>query len=248
MKVYNDLLLAADNGDVSALCLLDLTAAFDTVDHDLMMLKLERQFGLRGVVLDWFRSYLYGRTYRVIHGGKTSCIVHVICSVPQASVLGPRMFILYAADLEDVAAKHSVNIHGYADDTQLYLHGRSDDMTSTARRLKNCITDVGQWMSANRLKLNTEKTKLLWAGSRHGQSSVTDCRPSLQLGADTVTVQDDVRLLGVTISSDLSLQCHVSNVSTTSFYWLRQLRRVRRSLDSESAATLVHAFVTSHVD
>ena len=60
MKVYNDLLLAADNGDVSALCLLD---------HDLMMLKLERQFGLRGVVLDWFRSYLCGRTYRVIHGG-----------------------------------------------------------------------------------------------------------------------------------------------------------------------------------
>jgi len=101
----HDLLLAADNGDVSTLCLLDLTAAFDTVDHDLMMLKLERQFGLRGVVLDWFRSYLCGRTYRVIHGGKTSCIVHVICSVPRGSVLGPRMFILYAADLEDVAAK-----------------------------------------------------------------------------------------------------------------------------------------------
>ena len=84
--------------------------------------------------------------------------------------------------------------------------------------------------------------------SRHGQSSVTDCRPSLQLGADTVTAQDDVRLLGVTISSYLSLQRHVSNVSATSFYWLRQLRRVRRSLDSESAATLVHAFVTSRVD
>jgi len=121
MKVHDDLLLAADNGDVSALCLLDLTAAFDTVDHDLMVLKLERQFGLRGVVLDWFRSYLCGRTYRVIHGGKTSYTVHVICSVPQGSVLGPHMFILYAADLEDVAAKHSMNIHGYTVDTQLYL-------------------------------------------------------------------------------------------------------------------------------
>jgi len=72
MKVYNDLLLAADNGDVTVLCLLDLTAAFDTVDHDLLMLKLERQFGLRGAAVDWFRSYLCGRTYRVIHGGKTS--------------------------------------------------------------------------------------------------------------------------------------------------------------------------------
>ena len=88
---------------MSALCLLDLTAAFDTVDHDLMTLKLKRQFGLRGVVLDWFRSYLHSRTYRVIHGDKTSPIVHVVCSVLQGSVLGPR--ILYAADLEDVAAK-----------------------------------------------------------------------------------------------------------------------------------------------
>jgi len=99
------------NADVFALCLLDLTGAFDFVDHDLMVLKLERQFGLRGVVLDWFRSYLCGRTYRVIHDGKTSYTVHVICSVPQVSVLGPRMFILYVADLEVVAAKHSVNTH-----------------------------------------------------------------------------------------------------------------------------------------
>jgi len=103
-------------------------------------------------------------------------------------------------------------------------------------------------LKLNRLKLNTDKTELLWAGPRHRQSSLTGCGPSLQLGADTVTPQDDVRLLGVTISSDLSLQRHVSNVSATSFYWLRQLRRVRRSLDSESAATLVHAFVTSRVD
>ena len=77
MKIYNDRLLSADNGDVSELCLLDLTAAFDTVDRDLMILKLERQFGLRGVVLDWFRSYLCSRTYRIIHGNKTSPTVHV---------------------------------------------------------------------------------------------------------------------------------------------------------------------------
>jgi len=158
------------------------------------------------------------------------------------------MFILYTADLEDVAAKHSMNIHGYADDTQWYLHGRRDDMTSTVHQLENCVTDVGQWMSANQLKLNTEKTELLWAGSRHSQSSVTVCRPPLQLGTDTITAQDDVRLLGVTISSDLSLQRHVSNMSATAFYWLRQLRRVRRSLDSESAATLVRSFVTCRVD
>ena len=69
-KVYNDLLLAADDGDVTALCLLDLTAALDTVDHDLLILRLERQFGLRGVVLKWFRSYLTGRIFQVVYAGK----------------------------------------------------------------------------------------------------------------------------------------------------------------------------------
>ena len=81
---------SADSGLVSALCLLDLTAAFDTVDHDLLLLRLERQFGLRDVTLLWFRSYLSGRSYRVWFAGAASRTVHVICSVPQGSVLGPR--------------------------------------------------------------------------------------------------------------------------------------------------------------
>jgi len=85
------------------------------------------------------------------------------------------MFILYAADLEDVAAKHSVNIHGYADDT-----------TPTVHQLESCITDVSQWMSANRLKLNTDKTELLWAGPRQCQSCLIGCGTSLQVGADNI--------------------------------------------------------------
>jgi len=97
LKVYNDLLLAAVSGLVSAVCLHDLTAAFDTVDHDLLLLRLERQFGLCGVTMLWFRSYLCGRSYRVWFAGAASRIVCVACSVPQGSVLGPRLFIMYSA-------------------------------------------------------------------------------------------------------------------------------------------------------
>jgi len=103
-------------------------------------------------------------------------------------------------------------------------------------------------MTANRLRLNTDKTELLWTGSRHSLSQFLGLGPALQLGADTVTARDQVRQLGVTISADLSLDRHVSVVSAMSFHSLRQLRRVRRSLDTESTATLVHAFVTSRLD
>ena len=89
LKVYNDLLLAADSGLVSALCLLDLTAAFSTVDHHLLLLRLECQFGFRGAVLQWFRLYLSDRSFRVVLGTSTSFLVHLLCSIPQGSVLGP---------------------------------------------------------------------------------------------------------------------------------------------------------------
>jgi hypothetical protein len=103
-------------------------------------------------------------------------------------------------------------------------------------------------MSANRLKLNMDKTELLFAGSRHNHLLLGGHYPVLHLGSDTVVASSCVRLLGADIASDLSLEQHVSRVSAGCFYRLRQLRRVRRSLDTESVATLIHAFVTSRID
>jgi len=80
-------------------------------------------------------------------------------------------------------------------------------------------------MSANRLKLNADKTKLLWAGSRHGPAVLGSAGPSLRLRTETVVASDQVRVLGVTMTPDLSLNKHVTNVCATCFYWLRQLRR-----------------------
>ena len=90
----------------------------------------------------------------------------------------------YTADLEDIAEKHGVSVHAY---TQLYLHCRCADTAIAAGQLEQCITDVGRWMSANRLKLNKDKTELLWVGSRHSLSQQGCCLPVLQLGSDTIT-------------------------------------------------------------
>jgi len=111
-KVFNDLLVAVDRVQMSALCLLDLSPAFDTVDHDLQLQQLKRQFGLCGTVLQWIHLYLYGDVLLFV--------VDVMCSVPQGSVLGPLFFVLYMADFADRAVKYGVSLHAYADDTELY--------------------------------------------------------------------------------------------------------------------------------
>jgi len=172
----------------------------------------------------------------------------VVCSVPQGSVLGPQMFVLYAAELADKADDHGVKHHAFADDTQWYVHCRHEDAPSAMIRLQQCIMDIDQWMAANRLRLNTDKTELLWIGSKRNLSIMGGSGPVMQLGMTTVTVIDHARVLGVIISSDLSLERHASHVCSKSFFHLRQLRRVRSSLDSDSASTLVRAFVTARVD
>jgi len=155
---------------------------------------------------------------------------------------------MYAADLADNVIEHKVNLHGYADDTQLYIHCQLDETAAAVAVLELCIKDDDDWMSANRLKINMDKTKLLWVGSKYNSSQLNGSGPSLQLKSFTVNSRQHVRVLVVQFSSYLSLDKHISCVSSSCFHQLRQLRRIRRSLDKESASTLVHAFVTSRVD
>ena len=115
--VLSDILLAVDRGDFAALVLLDLSAAFDTVDHDILLQRLESSFGIADVAWDWFRSYLSGRRQFVRCGGTRSSPVSMICGVPQGSVLGPVLFILYVADLAALIESHGLTPDQYADDT-----------------------------------------------------------------------------------------------------------------------------------
>ena len=179
-------------GQVSALRLLNLTAAFDTVGHQLLLHCLERQFGLRGVVLVWFASYLIDRSFRVLlDGGDMSAGVSVSSSIcPQGSALGPRLFVLYMADFTDVVDRHNVKFHGYADDFQMYVHCQRHNTVSTIFRLGHCVADIGHSMAAKRLQMNPTKTELLWTGSEHNITMLGSRAPAMQLGSDTVSASD----------------------------------------------------------
>ncbi len=114
------------------LILLDLSAAFDTVNHQ-MLLSILSSLGITGIPLHWFESYLTGRSFEVAWGGEVSKAHQLVTGVPQGSVLGPLLFSTYTTSQGPIMQAHGFSYHGYADDTQLYLSFRPNDPTIAAR-------------------------------------------------------------------------------------------------------------------
>jgi hypothetical protein len=169
LKIITDALQAADRGQVTLLCMLDLSAAFDTVDHEILLDRLQRSFGIHGRVLSWIKSFLHDRTQLVCVDGKHSSTSTLICGVPQGSVLGPILFLIYCADVTAIALRHGLGIHSYADDSQLYFHADPLMVDNKVQRLivGICVEENSYWMSVNRLKINKEKTQFIWLGTPH---------------------------------------------------------------------------------
>jgi len=176
--------------------------------------------------------------YLLFTAEKPLSTVQVLCYVPQGSVLGPSMFILYAAELAALASKFGVKLYAFAYDNQLHVHCDISDIISSVVALEECVTAIGRSMSANMLKLDAEKTELMCAGIRYSVANLLcDHDLTLTLGADTVKTTDVIRVLGVLFTPDLALENQVTSVSAKCFFQLRHLRRMRRSLDRDSAAT-----------
>ena len=163
--VYNDLVRAVDSKLVTALVLLDLSSAFDTVDHSTLLTVLDRRFGVRESAMDWFSSYLSDRTQTFCANGVMSGSIPVTCSVPQGSVLGPVLFISYTEDVSVIFDSHQVNHHLYADDKQAYVSVPANNVSLARHTLESCISDITSWCSSRRLQLNAAKIELVWFGS-----------------------------------------------------------------------------------
>ena len=166
LKVISDILGAADQGYVALLGLLDMSAAFDLVDHDILLERLAISFGMAGTALTWLRSFLTGRSQQVSFIGSLSSIGLITTGVPQGSVLGPLLFLLYSADVPLIANQHGLGIHYYADDGQIYVFDKAAAAVGMINKVASCIEEIDRWMSSNRLKLNSEKTQFIWLGSR----------------------------------------------------------------------------------
>ena len=146
---------------VSILSLLDLSAAFDTIDHGVLLDRLHKTFGISGIVLDWFKSYLTERTQFVVIGGIESKKLPLQFGVPQGSVLGPILFTMYTFPLGDIIKENNSQYHMYADDTQLYQSACLGNIDGMVENVQGCIENIQAWMLANKLKMNDEKTEII---------------------------------------------------------------------------------------
>ena len=170
LKVMNDILLNMNNQCVTLLILLDLRAAFDTVNHDTMLRRLEYTFGIQGKALSWFASYLSGRTQRIMINESKSKPFSLECGVPQGSCLGPLLFTLYTSELFEIIKYYLPMIYCYADDSQVYISFTPNDRAeqlSAVRNMEDCIRDIRFWMLNNDLKFNDDRTEFLIIGSSH---------------------------------------------------------------------------------
>ena len=147
VKIVNDLLPAHDDGKVSILTLLDLSATFDTIDHNVLLNRLEHAFSITGTALSWIRSYLSDRDQTVVVNGLKSEPFRLPYGVPHGSVLGPILFVLYTKPLDDIFDRHSVCHHSFADDTQMQNSSSSlDQLDTTISAMQECVSDVESCM------------------------------------------------------------------------------------------------------
>ena len=249
IKVTDELFRALDQNNAVFLALLDLSAAFDTVNHSILLRRLEETMKVSGVALSWFVSYLDGRTAKVCVDGHYSKEEKLTRSVPQGSWLGPRLYSDYTQPLGNVIRLLLLLFHMYADDTQikkLFNPKSKDDQKDAVNQLANGVNHISTWMKHNKLKLNEEKTEFLIISSKSNASKIDiNC---LELSDETVPVSSSARNLGVVIDSSLTLEDHVAQIRKSCFYYLNWIRKVRKFLTHDAAKSLVQSLVISKVD
>ena len=249
IRIVNDLLIASDEGKGTVLMLLDLSAAFDTVDHNILLKILEREVGITGNALKWFKSYLQGRCQRVKVNGKISCDIIIKFGVPQGSVLGPILFNIYIRSIyRSVKVLSGFNIFGFADNHQLFKNfNLYEEYQTLVDDLPKCFQTINEWMTSHFLQLNPGKTEVIVIGMDQFLSKLT-VQGTFIMPNVCIRFVSTAKNLGFRIDARLNFSNQINQLKMSSFHKLRNIAKMKPFLTQGQINQLVCALVLLPMD
>ena len=240
LNIHNDIILNMAKGSVTALSLLDLSATFDTIDHTILLDRLNVYYAISELALGWFKSYLSGST--LFHPTALQY------RVPQGSVLGPILFPLYTNPINSIIQSHSSIIyHFYANDTQFYITLSPTNFFHSIQKLKNCLNDSQNFIFTNKLKPNPDKTEVILIGSKNNCKQLLP-HFSINILGNQVSPAQSVRNLGAVFNSNFTFSDHLSQAIKSTRVHARDLYRICPLLYLRTAVLLANTLVSSRLD
>ncbi len=240
LDVCSKLVDAIENRKFSCCILLDFAKAFDTVNHEILLRKLD-YYGIRGVALDWFRTYLKDRTQRVFLDGELSEYNYNYHGVPQGSVLGPLLFLLYINDIPQ--SSKAMSFHLFADDTSLFYS--CENLNDLEEIVNQELAKISDWLIANKLTLNTNKSNFMIMKPRQKKLSKN---VKICINNDSLRESDCVKYLGVLIDNNLTWSNHVKHVTIKVSKGIGILSKIRHYAPKNVLMNIYNAFVSPHIN
>ena len=248
LKVSNDILWAMERQAVTSLITLDLSAAFDTVDHDILLSILRNKYGIHGKALKWFNEYLRPCSFKVAVKGIYSKEHNLEVSVPQGSCVGASIFNLYCLPLQDVVPQ-DLQLNSFADDHSVRRSFKASSRKkecATNAILEQCLLNVKKWMDEAQLKMNPAKTEFIYFGNTR---QIQKCTIStINVAGNLILRLDTIKYLGVWLDSGLSLNTHVTKKCIAAMLNFIRLRSICHLLTQEATASLLLSLCVSHLD
>ena len=248
VKITNNILWSFEKQNASALIVMDLSATFDMVDHQILLDVLENRYGITGTALSWFRTYLPPRFCKVCINKSYSKLHDLTFSIPQGSCAGPVTYLVYASTMEDITPPH-ICLHGYVDDhgikNKFDASNRMDE-TNMINSLVSTTDDIKIWMDKKHLKMNGAKREFITFAAR---KQLPKCETT-EITVDNCVIQREsvICYLGAWLDQHLSLKKHITTKCATAMFNIQCIKHIQNTLTQSTCQTLVQGLVMAHLD